>query len=50
MQDAAPQPRAHAIDRSFKTDRVDNPQQYSSWRDYAFSEEPEAESESTLRR
>jgi hypothetical protein len=25
-------------------DRVENPQQYSSWRDYAFSEEPESES------
>jgi hypothetical protein len=44
MQDAEHQPVTPEIDISFRSDRVENPQQYSSWRDYAFSEEPESES------
>jgi len=44
MQDPDHQPVTPEIDISFRSDRVENPQQYSSWRDYAFSEEPESES------
>lgn len=44
MQYPEPQPAAPEIDLSFRTDRVEGPQQYSTWRDYAFSEEPESES------
>ena len=42
MQDSEHQPVTPETDLSFRTDRVENPQQYSSWRDYAFSEEPES--------
>ena len=31
------------IDLNRRTDRVDSPQQYDNWRDYAFSETPEEE-------
>jgi hypothetical protein len=44
MQDQEHQPATPAVDLSFRADRVENPQQYSSWRDYAFSEEPESDS------
>lgn len=44
MQDREPQPATPDVDLSFRTDRVENPQQYSSWRDYAFSDEPESDS------
>ncbi len=43
MHDAEPQPNTAEFERPFKGDRVENPQQYSTWRDYAFSEEPESE-------
>lgn len=44
MQDPERQPVAPETNLSFRTDRVEAPQQYSTWRDYAFSEEPESES------
>lgn len=44
MHDPENRPVTPETDLSFRTDRVENPQQYSSWRDYAFSEEPESES------
>jgi hypothetical protein len=31
---------------SRRSDRVDSPQQYDNWREYAFSDAPEHESES----
>jgi hypothetical protein len=43
MQDAKPELHTPQIDRQFRSDRVDNPEQYATWRDYAFSEEPESE-------
>jgi len=45
MQDREPQSGAPETNPSFRTDRVENPQQYSTWRDYAFSEEPESETD-----
>jgi hypothetical protein len=44
MQDPEHEPVMPEADPSFRSDRVENPQQYASWRDYAFSEEPESES------
>ena len=44
MHDPERQPVAPETELSFRTDRVETPQQYSTWRDYAFSEEPESES------
>ncbi|NYI40056.1 hypothetical protein [Demequina lutea] len=43
MQNPESQSLTPETDVSFRTDRVENPQQYSTWRDYAFSEEPESE-------
>lgn len=45
MQDPERQQGTAETDLSFRTDRVENPQQYSTWRDYAFSEEPESETQ-----
>jgi hypothetical protein len=44
MHDPENRPVTPENDLSFRTDRVENPQQYSSWRDYAFSDESEPES------
>ena len=35
---AAPEPQAREIDVQTAHDRVDLPQQYGNWRDYAFSD------------
>ncbi len=43
MQDHERQTDSSETEISFRTDRVEAPQQYSTWRDYAFSEEPESE-------
>jgi hypothetical protein len=43
MQDSEARPVTSEIDLSFRTDRVENPQQYPNWRDYAFSDAPESE-------
>ena len=45
MQDSESHPLASEIDVSFRKDRVENPEQYSTWRDYAFSEESDSDSE-----
>jgi len=41
MQESEPAPVTSEIALAFKSDRVESPQQYSTWRDYAFSDEPE---------
>ena len=48
MQDPEARPVTSEIALAFRTDRVENPQQYATWRDYAFSEEPESTPETQL--
>jgi hypothetical protein len=46
MHDPDAKPVSADSDVPFRSDRVESPQQYSTWRDYAFSEEPETEGRS----
>jgi hypothetical protein len=41
MHDPEPLPLAREIELNRRSDKVDSPQQYTNWRDYAFSENPE---------
>ncbi len=41
MPDVEPSLNARPIEVSHHADRVESPQQYANWRDYAFSEVPE---------
>lgn len=43
MHESEPAPVSTEIPLARKSDRVENPQQYASWRDYAFSDAPEQE-------
>jgi hypothetical protein len=46
MQDVEPAPITREIEIHRRSDKVESPQQYSNWRDYAFSEAPEEDSNS----
>jgi len=41
MHDPEPAPLVREIEMNRRSDKVESPQQYSNWRDYAFSEVPE---------
>lgn len=41
MHNAEPAPISQEIELNRRSDKVESPQQYSNWRDYAFSEAPE---------
>lgn len=41
MHDPEAAPLARQIEVNRRSDRVEQPQQYSNWRDYAFSDAPE---------
>ncbi len=43
MQAAEPSPDSTEIDLSYRSDKVESPQQYDNWRDYAFSDAPDQE-------
>lgn len=43
MPDREPDIVASEVHTPRKSDRVENPQQYATWRDYAFSDNPEEE-------
>ncbi|MCB2411390.1 hypothetical protein LGT39_00835 [Demequina sp. TTPB684] len=44
MHDVEPAPLTSEIEINRRSDKVESPQQYSNWRDYAFSEVPEEDS------
>lgn len=44
MNDVEPAPITREIEISRRSDKVDTPQQYSNWRDYAFSDAPTEDS------
>ncbi|WP_291378921.1 hypothetical protein [Demequina sp.] len=41
MHNVEPAPNTREIEIARRSDKVEAPQQYSNWRDYAFSEVPE---------
>jgi hypothetical protein len=43
MKNVEPAPISREIEINRRSDKVESPQQYSDWRDYAFSEAPESE-------
>lgn len=43
MQAAEPAPISTENALPFRSDKVDTPQQYANWRDYAFSDAPHEE-------
>ena len=43
MQSPDPAPISTELALPFRSDRVDTPQQYENWRDYAFSDAPHEE-------
>lgn len=41
MHDAERLPLAREVELNRRSDKVESPQQYSTWQDYAFSNDPE---------